>query len=104
MQTFTNPYLGLPEEALTKLQTNVSTLDFNKLKRVRLKNGTVVVTMNILFEKLIKEFERRGITELTDQDQLEEFVANCVIVAPNEVDMLTYNKIVQPLQEKKGKK
>lgn len=90
---YSNPYSNLPVEELTKLQSMVAKEDYDLLKSIRLRNGTVTTTVNILLSKLIKEMKRRGMKDVSSHALFEYFVVNCHIVLPEEVDFLEYNKI-----------
>jgi hypothetical protein len=99
---FQNPYSETPNEDLVRLQSMVDIHDYRHPQALRLKKGTVNTMVNILFQKVVAECRRRGYNDVTSCKDFEQFVANCAVVAPSEVDILAYNKITQPT--KKGKK
>lgn len=91
---FANPYKGiesLPSEERFRFQSHVPEERFNYFKGLRLKQGTIIITVNTLIEKLYHELKRRGVKDLTDRQQFEQFVTQCQLVLPGEVNPELYN-------------
>jgi len=91
---FSNPYKGveaLPSEERFRFQSHVPEERFNYFKGLRLKQGTIIITVNTLIEKLYHELKRRGVKDLTDRQQFEQFVTQCQLVLPGEVNPELYN-------------
>lgn len=91
---FQNPYKGveaLPSQERFRFQSHVPEERFNYFKGLRLKQGTIIITVNTLIEKLYHELKRRGIKDLTDRQQFESFIVNCQLVLPDEVDQSKWN-------------
>lgn len=82
---FVNPYADSPDDG-TRFNAQVDSEEYNYVKCIRPKQGTMVTTINTLYHKLVLELKRRGIKDLTNQQQFEDFVARCVIVLPEEIN------------------
>ncbi len=100
LKPFVNPYLNVPEEQLVRMQTSIDGADYRYPQALRLSKGTINTTVNILFKKLVTECRRRGMVDFTNCDEFETFVANCAIVAEDEVDLIVYNKLGVPTNKK----
>lgn len=70
---FDNPY---PSGEGSRVQTWVSAEDYKFVQRIRVEKGTITTTINILFDKLVRELRARGITDYTDVKDFENFVVN----------------------------
>lgn len=54
------------------------------VKRCRIQEGTLQITGNILWDKLVRELNKRNITSYVDSDRFEQFVNECQLVLPGE--------------------
>lgn len=94
---FTNPYLGLPEEKLTRFQTWIDSDHHQFFRLIRTKNGTATTLVNLLVSKLYHELNRRGIVDITDTEAFEHFVANCNLTLPSDERLVTYTGTIDKL-------
>jgi hypothetical protein len=79
MPTFTNPYLSTPDR---RLATYISEDVWKYFKGIRLQSGTLTIITNTLIDKFHQACVSHGISDLTQSNELESFLVNCVIVDP----------------------
>ena len=83
MNKFENPYLGCERDGTAvRVQTFVRHEDYQFLKLIRTNTGTVTISINTLFKKLVDKLKSLGITDVTKREDFEFFVANCQIELP----------------------
>lgn len=85
---FKNPYLGVPEEDQRRINSDIGVDDWNLIRAVRLRGGSLTTTVNILFHRLCHELRTRGITDNSQHDRFEDFVSGCKLVPQDEYDQL----------------
>lgn len=82
---FQNPYLEqIASGKVTRLTTDISTIDYTLVKCTRVGLGTITITINILWKKLCDELRQRGITDATHTEEYEQFITNLKLVPGNE--------------------
>ncbi len=88
MSAYENPYKGCREGTgpYKKLNSNVPLEKYNAIKQLRLKEGTIQTTINLLWEKLIYECNVRGITDFQQSPAFERLVAESRFVLPEELN------------------
>lgn len=86
--TFSNPYEGCHKSNSepTRFNVDVDQTEYEFIKLLRPTKGTVVISVNTLFHKLVLECKRRGITDITKKKDYEHFIAHCVIAMPSELN------------------
>ncbi len=83
---FKNPYQGCVKQGISiRLNADVLADRYNFYRSIRLANGTIQTTVNLLLEKLYHECIRRGITNASNQSEFERFVTDSQLVLPDEV-------------------
>ncbi len=85
---FVNPYRDcrrLQKDAPTRLNMDILSEDYNFLRGLRFDNGTITTTFGIIFQKLVQELKRRGIHDITNKQQFEQFIINFVFALPGEL-------------------
>lgn len=85
---FLNPYEDVPN--LQRLTTEIPETEWHYVKVLRpngmgshgTSQGTFNTTINLLWSKLIHELKSRNITDFSQREAFEHFVANCQIIGP----------------------
>lgn len=81
MKTFTNPYEHVDkQDNFVLLQSHVDPGDYNFIRCIRPKTGTVRTVMNLLWQKLVNSLKENGITDFSRCSDFESFVANIVFI------------------------
>ena len=83
-EKFKNPYADCDENEVSRLNANISTEDFNFVRRIRVDKGTIQTTINILWSKLVNELKQRGITDFSREADYEDFLVNIRLVDERE--------------------
>ena len=85
MKTFTNPYIkevpafNGPGKNLYRAPASIDLTDYEFIKSLRPNTGTIIITQNLLWQKLCTTLRQYGITDFTKRSDFEQFVANCTI-------------------------
>lgn len=80
---FVNPY-NLPSIEVQQIVADIGVNDYNFIKCIRPKNGTLTGVVCILWKKLVEECRARGITDFNQTDEFEQFVLTCKLVPESE--------------------
>ncbi len=80
MKQFTNPYAGSEKDTLATLVIRISPDDYNFIKCIRPQQGTLSITVTLLWHKLCNELRLRNITDVSSSEQFEQFITNCRLV------------------------
>jgi len=84
-QEFTNPYSGCRSLGpVIKIGADIPEDEFNAVRRVRLREGTMTTIITILWKRLVDECKRRNFIDFTSTDDFEEFVSECRLLLPGE--------------------
>ena len=84
-EQFKDPYGDITDFTKTcRIQSDVSSTDFMEFRSIRPVKGTIQITINILFSKLVHELKSRNIQDYGDVKRFEEFIAGCRIVSSEE--------------------
>lgn len=105
IMTFTNPYKDarrLEADDPRRLVSDIARADFDYVKCLRTTQGTITTTVNILFQKLVNELKRRGITDISDKRRFEDFVVRCRLILPEDVGDLTGSPVGGAAQQANG--
>lgn len=78
--TFQNPYENVPDEGVSRINSDVPTDEYKMVQRILTERGTIQTTVNLLWNKLINELKRRGITDYTHAEEFRNFVTNSNLV------------------------
>ena len=82
---FTNPYLSA--ESTQQISAEFDSNDYNLIKSIRPKQGTVTTTMSLLWKQLCYELRQRNITNWeTDCKSFLEFMRGFRIISEDEFD------------------
>ena len=85
MNEFVNPYKGCVEaNNYRRLNADVLKADYDFIRGLRLSNGTIQTTANIVWQKVCNALRERNITTVAQQGEFERFVANSVLVLPTD--------------------
>lgn len=82
-----NPYRGCDKiaDGSRRFNATVGTDDFNFILFLRgTLDGTTSTTVCVLWAKLVKELERRGITSYAERLEFEQFIEDCIITTPDQ--------------------
>ena len=84
---FVNPYLddSIPVQQVV---ADVGVDDYNLIKGIRLKNGTLTGVICILWKKLADECRARGIVDFKSTSEFEELIVNSTLVPNAELETL----------------
>src|SRR4029077_4947096 len=85
-QPFVNPY-G-PSGDLRRIMTDVGEADYYLVKSIRPTLATITTTVGLLWKKLCYELRRQDISDYTDVERFEHFVANAVLIDADELEAL----------------
>lgn len=96
--TFSNPYEGCHKsnEEPTRFNVDVDQREYEFIKLIRPTKGTMVITINTLFHKLVLECRRRGILDISRRKDFEHFIAHCTIAMPSELNGTTERTYARP--------
>lgn len=83
---FKNPYGDLEDDAVRRLNADVPVDDYKMVQRILTERGAMQTTVNILWQKLINELKRLGITDFTRADDFIRLVCDSKLVVPGEVE------------------
>lgn len=84
---FTNPYPSSCSDEGVKFGGLVlSREDHELLWRLRNAKGTLTIVIATLLSRCCNELRRRGITDLMEREAFENFINNCKIVLPHELN------------------
>jgi len=82
---FINPYLSA--ESTQQISAEFDSNDYNLIKGIRPKQGTVTITMSLLWKQLCYELRQRGITNWeTDCKSFLEFMRGFRIIPASELN------------------
>ena len=84
---FTNPYNG-PDVPVQQVVADVGVVDYNLVKGIRIRNGTITGVICILWKKLADECRARGITDFNSVSDFEKLVVDSKLVPIEELDMM----------------
>lgn len=82
---FESPFKGQTTSDFLKLNCEIPPAAYNRVKACRLSHGTITTTMQLLWQKLIDELDKRNIRDWGDVKQFEHFVANAELRLPGEL-------------------
>ena len=84
---FVNPYND-PGLEVQQVVADISVSDYNFIKCVRPRNGTLTGVVCILWKKLVEECRARGITDFNQVGEFEKLVLTCKLVPDEELELL----------------
>ncbi len=87
---FENPYKDCDYYSHTgsRITADLDKEDFNFIRALRPRDGTLQTTVNLLWQKLVEELKSRGIVPYSEANRkaFEEFVTTCRFMLPSEIE------------------
>lgn len=84
---FANPYLA-DDIPVQQVVADVSVADYNLVKGIRFRAGTLTGVICILWKKLCDECRARGITDMNSVEEFEKLVVTSKLIPKDEYDKL----------------
>lgn len=84
---FINPYND-PSIEVQQVVADISVIDYNFIKCIRPRNGTLTGVVCILWKKVVEECRARGITDFNQVSEFEQFLLTCRLVPNEELEQL----------------
>jgi len=86
-EIFRNPYEG--DQDVGRVTTDIARADYMLVKLIRPTSGTISGTLGLLWNKLCDELRKRNITDNSQCNEFEHFLANSRLVPNDEYETLT---------------
>ncbi len=85
---FRNPYADVPEGKHALIQVKVDGHKYRTLQSIRPGNNTISAVIGTIFQKLMLTLEERDIRDMSNENELEDFINNVVLITKNEYEQL----------------